>query len=120
VDDVAAIAVTAGRTEDDMTVDAVGPETYSFEELVRLIAHAIGRRPWIVHVPRRAALGLATVLGLIVRDVLITGDELSGLMAGLVATDGPSTGEVRLSDWLPQHADEVGHRYASELARHYR
>ncbi|MGH8985581.1 MAG: NAD(P)H-binding protein [Acidimicrobiia bacterium] len=120
VDDVAAIAVAAGHLEDNLVVDAIGPETYTFEALVRLIAGTVGRRPVIVHVPPRVALALAKVLGLLVRDVLLTGDELAGLMAELVAPDGSATGKVRLSEWLAQHADEVGREYASELARNYR
>jgi uncharacterized protein YbjT (DUF2867 family) len=120
VDDVAAIAVAAGRRQDDVVLDAVGPETYTFEELVRLISGTVGRRPVIVHVPPRVALAVATVLGLLVRDVLVTGDELAGLVAELVATDGPATGKIRFSEWLAQHAGEVGREYASELARHYR
>src|SRR2546421_477270 len=56
VDDVAAIAVAAGHREDDVVLDAVGPETYKFEELVRLIANTVGRRPVIVHVAPWVAL----------------------------------------------------------------
>jgi NADH dehydrogenase len=120
VDDVAAIAVAAGRREDDVVVDAVGPETYTFEELVNLIAAAVGRRPAFLHVPPWVVLGVATALRPLVRDVLVTGDELAGLAAGLVAIDGPATGTVRLSEWLAENAGEVGRTYASELARHYR
>ena len=120
VDDVAAVAVAVGRREDDVVVDAVGPETYTFDELVDLIAATVGHRPVILHVPPRIVLSLATALGLIVRDVVVTGDELAGLAADLVATDGAPTGTVRLSEWLTEHADEVGREYASELGRHYR
>jgi uncharacterized protein YbjT (DUF2867 family) len=120
VDDVAAIAVAAGRREDDVVLDAVGPETYTFEELVGLIANTVGHRPVIVHVPRRVALALAAMLGVLMRDVLVTGDELAGLVAELVVTDGPATGGVRFSEWLAEHARDVGREYASELARHYR
>jgi nucleoside-diphosphate-sugar epimerase len=38
----------------------------------------------------------------------------------LVATDAPATGATKLSQWLDQHAGEIGRVYASELARHYR
>jgi uncharacterized protein YbjT (DUF2867 family) len=120
VDDVAAIAVAAGRRDDSLVLDAVGPETYAFEELVGLIAATVGRRPVMVHVPPWVAVALARVLGLLRRDVLLTGDELAGLVAELVATDGPATGKVRLSEWLADHAGDVGREYASELARHYR
>ena len=106
--------------EDDVVIDAVGPDTYTFEELVRVVAMAIGRRVRIVHVPPAFVVGLAKGLGLVVRDVMLTRDELRGLMAELVATDGPATGTTRLSEWLQEHAAEVGRVYASELARHYR
>jgi uncharacterized protein YbjT (DUF2867 family) len=119
VDDVAAIAVAAGDRKDNVVVDAVGPEIYMFEELVRLIARTVRRRPIIVHVPSRVSLAAASALGLVVRDVLVTGDEVAGLMAELVATEGPATGAVRFSDWLADHADDVGCEYASELVRHY-
>jgi uncharacterized protein YbjT (DUF2867 family) len=119
VDDVAAIAVAAGRRDDSVVLDAVGPETYTFDELVGLIAATVGRRPVMVHVPPWVALALATAVGLFVRDMLVTGDELAGLVAELVATDGPATGTVRLSEWLADHAGDVGREYASELARHY-
>jgi NADH dehydrogenase len=120
VDDVAAIAVAAGRRDESVVLDAVGPETYTFEELVGLIAATVGRRPVIVHVPPSVAIALARVLGLLVRDVLVTGDELAGLLTDLVAPEGPATGTVRLSEWLADHAGDVGREYASELARHYR
>jgi NADH dehydrogenase len=120
VDDVAAIAVAAGRHEEDVVLDAVGPETFTFEELVSLIADTVAHHPVIVHVPPRVALAMAAVLGLLVRDVLVTGDELAGLVAELVVTDGPATGTVRLSEWLADHASDVGREYASELGRHYR
>ena len=120
VDDVAALAVDAGRRDEDLVVDAVGPETYTFDALVRLVAETVGRRPRIVHVKPGVAVMLAKLLGVLVRDVLLTEDELRGLMDGLVATDGPSTATRRVSEWLTQNAAEVGSTYASELGRHYR
>ncbi|MEX0663189.1 MAG: NAD(P)H-binding protein [Acidimicrobiia bacterium] len=120
VDDVAALAVDTGHREEDLVVDAVGPETYTFEELVRLIARSVGRRSRFVHVRPGVVVALARLLGALVRDVVLTEAELRGLMDGLVATDGPSTGTRRVSEWLAQHADELGRTYASELSRHYR
>ena len=120
VADVATIAVAAGHREDNVVVDAVGPEVYTFAELLRLISRTVGRRPMTVHVPFPVSLALANVLSAIVRDVLVTRDELAGLVAELVVTDGPATGAIRLSEWLARHADDVGREYASELVRHYR
>ena len=120
VDDVAAIAVGAAQKDENIVIDAVGPETYSFEALVRSIARVVRRRPLIVHVPRQVLLGLARIIGVGVHDVLLTRDELEGLMAGLVSTDGPATGQIRLSEWLARHERDVGQVYASEMDRHYR
>ena len=120
VADVATIVVAAGHREDNVVVDAVGPEVYTFAELLRLISRTVGRRPMTVHVPFPVSLALANVLSAIVRDVLVTRDELAGLVAELVVTDGPATGAIRLSEWLARHADDVGREYASELVRHYR
>ena len=120
VGDVADLAVDAGGRADNSVTDAVGPETYTFEELVRLVARAVGRRPRLVHLPPTILIGLVKVLGLALGDVLLTVDELRGLMAGLVATEGPPTGATRLSEWLDEHAGDVGRVYASELTRHYR
>jgi NADH dehydrogenase len=129
VDDVAELAVRAGRTGGDEgggraargeVVDAVGPETFTFEDMVRTIARAVGSRASIVRVPASAALMAASAIGTLVRDVVLTRDELLGMMAELVVTEGPATGSRRLSEWLEENSDTVGRRYASELALHYR
>ena len=120
VEDVADICVRSGPGGSDEVIDSVGPETFTFEELVRLIARAIGRRTRLVHVPPAAALTAATVIGRVVGDVLVTRDELEGLMVELVMTEGPATGTRPLTEWLAQNAAVVGRRYASEVSRHYR
>lgn len=120
VEDVAELCVRAGQREGNEVIDAVGPEAFGFEEMVRLIAERTGSRARIVHVPPALALAATRVIGVLVRDVLLTRDELAGLMAGLVAIDGPATCPTRLSDWLAENAGTLGRTYASELARHYR
>jgi hypothetical protein len=52
--------------------------------------------------------------------VILTRDEITGLMANLLISRQPPTGQTLLSEWLTAHADEVGARYFSELKRHYR
>jgi uncharacterized protein YbjT (DUF2867 family) len=115
---VAEICVRSGAFEADEVID--GPETLTFQDLVRLIARTIGRRVLFVHVPLAVALGAGAAIGRVVGDVVVTKDELDGLMAGLVTTEGPATGTRALSEWLTQEADTVGRRYASEISRHYR
>jgi uncharacterized protein YbjT (DUF2867 family) len=119
VEDVADICVRSGRMESDEVIDAVGPETFTFEGLVRLIAQTIGRRTLFVHVPPAVALNAAAIIGRLVGDVMVTKDELDGLMAELVTTEGPATGTRGLTEWLARNATVVGKRYASEVSRHY-
>jgi uncharacterized protein YbjT (DUF2867 family) len=120
VEDVADLCVRSGRADTSEVVDAVGPETFTFEDLVRLIARMIGVRRLFVHVPPTVALAAASTIGRMLGDVLVTREELEGLMAELVTTDGPATGTRRLTEWLTQNASVVGRRYASEIGRHYR
>ncbi|RME88941.1 MAG: NAD-dependent epimerase/dehydratase family protein [Anaerolineae bacterium] len=120
VDDFAALAVEAGAQSENITADAVGPETFTFEGLVRLIAEKIGRPARLVHLPPRLTLWTARLLSALVGDVLLTREELDGLMSNLLVSSEPPRGKTRLSDWLEANREKVGVRYASELARHYR
>lgn len=117
VDDLAKLAVEQGRAEGDRTIDAIGPETFTYCDLVRQIGTIVGKPRPIVPVPRWVGYATGRLLGLIVRDVVITREEIEGLMQGLLATDSPPSGETRLTDWARQHADTLGRHYASELAR---
>jgi len=49
VEDVAEIAGNAGIKDDNMVIDAIGSEIYTFEQLVRLIANKVYSRAKIVH-----------------------------------------------------------------------
>jgi NADH dehydrogenase len=120
VDDMAKLAVDLARASDNVIVDAVGPETFTFDEWLRLLANTVGSRARILHLPPKLALWASRAISVLVRDVVLTSDEVKGLMADLLVTDGPPTGDTRLSDWLTDSADHVGRRYASEVARHYK
>jgi NADH dehydrogenase len=119
VDDVAELAVRAAQETGSAVRDAVGPEIFLFDELVRLIAQQVGSRARLVHVPPGAALALTKMLGMFVRDRILTREEIDGLMAGLLVSSAPPTGHTRFSEWLSAHAGELGSSYSSELVRHY-
>jgi uncharacterized protein YbjT (DUF2867 family) len=118
VEDLADIAVSAGHKDDSIVMDAVGPDTFTFEELVRLIAHKINRRARIVHVRPGLVLCLARLIGCIVGDVVLTRDEIGGLMANLLVSREPANGRTRMSQWLGENAGALGASYVSELKRH--
>lgn len=119
VDDMARLIANAVEQQGDSVLDAVGPESFTFEELVRLIAGRLGRKVRLVHVPAPLAYAATLLTGWFVRDVILTWQEYEGLMSNLLACDSPSTGRVRLSQWLAEHRQEVGRQYASEAARHF-
>ena len=120
VEDVAGIAVNAGHFNDNMIIDAVGPEIFKYEELIRLIADRVKSKARIIHVRPGLALFLSKFIGYMVNDKVLTRDEVEGLMSNLLVSGNPPTGKTLLSDWLTQNAGIVGTCYASELARHYR
>jgi uncharacterized protein YbjT (DUF2867 family) len=117
VDDLAKLAVEQGQKEDPCIIDAIGPETFTYRELVETIAAAIGKRPVVVGVPPWIVHLAGLAIGRLVGDVMITREEIKGLMAGLLCVDSPPAGETRLTHWAREHADRLGTRYASELAR---
>lgn len=119
VEDVAEMAVGAAGREQNLIIDAVGPEIFTFEQLVRLIAHKIKRSSKIVHLNPGAALFLARLIGFLVNDVVLTRDEANGLMANLLVSGNPPTGKTSFSEWLDLNACNLGTRYASELSRHF-
>ena len=117
VDDLAALAVAQGASREDVIIDAIGPETFTYRELVEAIAKAIGKRRPIVPLPPLIAYMFAVIVGKFVGDVFVTWEEVEGLMADLLYVDSPPAGTTRLTDWLKDHASSLGRHYASELAR---
>ncbi len=120
-DDLAAIATNAAREEArNQTLDALGPDRFTFEELVRRVANAIGSRARIVHVPPPLGIALGNVIGAALGDVVLTNDELKGLMDGMLTSTQAPNGTTHFGDWIEQYKAQVGMSYVSELARHFR
>ncbi len=120
VGDTARICVDAGAAPGDTVVDAAGPERFAFERFVRLIAAAAESRARIHTAPAFVALTASRLLGLLVRDVVLTVDEVDALMAGLLVSDEPPRGRDRFEDWLSKNASTLGRSYQSELRRNFR
>ena len=119
VDDVARICEQAGHTKGDRIVDAAGPETVAFGELVRMIRREVGARAPILHLPPVVMSAAARALGLVMGDVILTADEISGLAAGLLVSHHPPLGQIRFSQWLADQRASIGRTYANELHRHF-
>ncbi len=117
VDDFADLAVELAFRGDDPCADANGPETFTFLGLVEMLAGAMRIRRRIVRVSPTVGHAIARLVSPLVRDVILTREEITGLMSGLLASAAPSSGRIRLSDWARDNAEHLGRSYASELRR---
>jgi NADH dehydrogenase len=120
VEDLAELAVAAANQSDSVTMDAAGPEVYTFDQFVRQVGEKVDGRARILHLTPALALFLSRLVGYVVGDVVLTRDEVEGLMSGLLVSGEPAKGRTSLSAWLGDNAGTVGAKYASELDRHYR
>jgi hypothetical protein len=59
-------------------------------------------------------------MGIFVGDVILTREEVIGLMDNCLVTNSPPTGETRLSDWVAENKATLGKKYANELTRHFK
>lgn len=120
VTDLAKLAVEMASKDENVVIDAIGAETFTFNELVSLLKSTV--RSWSipVHVPPGLSLFLSSMIGKFVGDVVLTRDEVLGLMDNRLVTDSPPTGKTRLSDWVRENKATLGKQYANELNRHFK
>ncbi|MFZ1995124.1 MAG: NAD(P)H-binding protein [Solirubrobacteraceae bacterium] len=119
VDDLARICVEAATVDDDLVIDAAGPEQMPFATLVALIQAAVDNHGPVIPLPPVLMAAVARVVGLLLGDVVLTRDEITGLTSGLLVSQDPPRGQIAFSHWLEQHALSIGSSYASELDRHF-
>ncbi len=65
-------------------MDAPGPDTLTFNEIVASVRRAVGSRALVVHLPVAVVLATTRLLGLLVHDVVLTRDEIRELMESLL------------------------------------
>jgi uncharacterized protein YbjT (DUF2867 family) len=119
-EDVAEIATWAAGQVDNVTIDAAGPDTIYYSEMVESIAIAVGKHPRFIYLSPRNAVRAARLIGRFVNDVTLIEAELKGLMQELLVSQERPRGTRRLDNWLLSSAETIGVNYASELDRHWR
>ena len=117
VDDLAQLAVAQGQNRENVIINAIGPETFTYRELVTAVSVTIGKKRPILSMPHTLGYAVGQVVGRLVDDVLITREEIAGLTADLLYVAAPPAGHTRLTDWAARHASTLGQEYTSELAR---
>jgi NADH dehydrogenase len=121
IDDLAKLCADLGAArEHATTVDAVGPQSLTFRQMVEEIRDAVGSRAVLVSVPGRAIPALGAALNLVLRDTLLTRAEYVSMTANLADSAAPATGSTAFTDWVHERGAGLGRRYANELDRHYR
>ena len=117
VEDLADLAIGEGETRENVIIDAIGPQTFTYRELVGTIGRVIARERPLIPMPPFLAYFFAWMMGKFLNDVIVTQFEIKGLMEGLLHVESTPLGTTKLSDWAKQHSDTLGLQYASELAR---
>jgi len=117
VDDMATLMINSASNSESQTLDAVGPESYTYRELVKLIGTTVGVSKPIIPVPPTLGYLVSKLVNRAVDDVVITREEISGLMRGVLDSDAPDAGATKLSEYIKQHKHILGCRYANEIKR---
>ena len=119
VDDIAKFAVEAVYKKENFVCDAVGPDEFTFKEMVQLIGRTIHANKLLIPLSPQLALWAAQFMSIFVKDVMLTPEEVDGLMANLLISKEPPRCKTSLQNWLEENKATVGKQYASELARHF-
>jgi NADH dehydrogenase len=120
VDDFTQICLRAAHDLTDTITDAVGPDRMTYDELVRAVRDALQKKTPVVHAPPAAVAILSRAFGVVLRDVVLTRDEIHGLTGGLLVSHQPALGRISFLEWLQENAPTLGRAYANDLDRHFR
>jgi uncharacterized protein YbjT (DUF2867 family) len=119
VEDLARMAVESAEQTEGVSFDAAGVEVLTFRELVQAMADALCVNSHLISIPAALGIYLGRLIGLATGDIILTRNELSGLMAERLVSKEDPRGTCVFSKWLHENKDQLGQHYASELRRHY-
>jgi uncharacterized protein YbjT (DUF2867 family) len=117
VGDLAEIAVQEGASGESTVVQCIGPETFRYRDLVKRMGELIRKPRPLVSIPPVVGYAVGMLLGKLLHDVIITRDEIEGLMREMLYVEAPASGKTALTGWIREHADSIGRHYAGEMPR---
>ncbi|MDR2205075.1 MAG: NAD-dependent epimerase/dehydratase family protein [Flavobacteriaceae bacterium] len=118
VEDFAKLMILAGKIRENILMDTVGPETFTYKELIQNISKIIlGKERFIFSVSDDLGYMISKIIGWFTGDKMVTREEIKGLKADLLYTDSEPVGTTKLTDWLRAHKDSIGKKYANEMKR---
>lgn len=117
VEDLAGAAANLATQFENATIEAIGPETFTYRGLVAMVRDTIGISRPILSVPPWLGYYGTLPVGWLFKDKVITKEEIRGLMENRLYVEAPPLGATRLSEWTRSHRDTLGKCYTSEMAR---
>ena len=117
VEDFAEIIVKQVGNSENKIINAIGPETLTYKELVSSIMKNIGIHKRIINTSPQLAYYVGKFVSFLKKDVTITREEIKGLMQNLLYVDEEPTGKIKLTEWVKENKNTLGKKYANELSR---
>ena len=118
-EDLATLAVDSANEDRNATYDAAGPDVFTFRDFVQLMVEALQLQALLVPFPSQPGIFFGRLIGLFTGDILLTRDELRGLMdENLLSSETPRA-SYPFSRWVNEHHSKLGRNYASELKKHF-
>lgn len=117
VEDLAQAAAEKVLGGPDEIINAIGPETFAYRELVQTICRTLGLRRLIIGFPPSLGYWGCRLVGWFVNDVVVTREEIQGLLQNRLYVEAAPLGATKLTEWIAQHKETLGRHYTSEMAR---
>lgn len=120
VEDLADMAAKAAGTTRNEILPAAGPEVYTYAELIDFLKQLVGSRALVLRLPPALTLLAAKFVGLLLRDITLTREELQGLMEERLYVGAPVLAPTHFSHWVKRNRTNLGLFYRNELKRHHK
>lgn len=117
VEDLADLAVEQINQNGNKIINAGGQVTYQYRDFITAIENAICINRPLIPVPIGIGYYGSVLLGLMLKDVITTREELDALVSGNLNVDGPAIGNINLNEWLKENSSTLGKHYRSERKR---
>ena len=117
VDDYARLVLDAVQSTDNYTRDAAGLDRPEFWELIWHVSTILGARTRVVKLPIAACRLLYAAASVVMRETILTSDELKGLSRNRLDSREEPAGTASLYGWLEDNASTLGREFRREPIR---
>jgi NADH dehydrogenase len=119
VRDLAKMALEEANKKTNRILNAAASEVLSYRQLLEILKRISNSRSLFFQVPPWIAIALARLMSFVLRDVLLTRDELDGLMQERLYVGDECTKGVEFSRWAQENRQLLGRKYTNEISRHH-